>query len=119
MLFSLRQASRLLASQAPGLPAAAALARAFTSQAGVLGGLLRQPLSLGSLFGMQHAAPAAAGVPPAPATLLGRHALTPPAAQALLNLQQQQPAPALLPELGELIGGVEGEQHGRPLFVYI
>ncbi|KAL4458811.1 hypothetical protein ABPG75_013676 [Micractinium tetrahymenae] len=113
MLASLRQASNLLMGQAPGVQAVAALAtRMFSSQAGALSSLLaqQQPFGLASLFGMQQAAAAAPGT--AVPAVLGRHALTPPAAQAVLNLQQQQPAPALLPQIEELIGGLEGPAGG-------
>lgn len=120
MLTALRQASRLLAGQASGVQEAAAQAtRMFSSQAGALSGLLaqQQPFSLASLFGVQQvaaAAPAAPGVPVAASALLGRHVLTPSAAQALLSLQQQQqPAPALLPELGDVIGGLQGGSGAR------
>ncbi|KAL4435916.1 hypothetical protein ABPG77_000678 [Micractinium sp. CCAP 211/92] len=118
MLTSLRQASRLLAGQAQGIQDAATLAtRMFSSQAGALHGLLAQQqlFSLGSLPGMQQAAAAPPLAPAAPAAvtaLLGRHFLTPAAAQVLLNLQQQQPAPAILPELPNLIGGLQGPASG-------
>ena len=98
---ALRQASRLLPSQPTGM------LRMFSTQADALSAMypLHQPLSLASLFGTQPAAPAM----PA-AALLGWHALTPPAAQALLSLQPQQlPQPLLLPELDDL-QSMEGEQ---------
>lgn len=98
MLSSLRQAGRLLASQP------CTLARMFSSQASAVSSFLQQqPLSLGSLFGMQ---PAAAAVPQ-----LGWPGLLPPSAAAALplSLQQQQSAPALLPELADILGGLEGE----------
>ncbi len=113
MLTSLRQTSRLLAGQTQGIQNAATLAtRMFSSQAGALHGLLAQQqlFSLGSLPGMQQAAAAPPLAPAAPAAvpaLLG-HFLTPAAAQVLLNLQQQQPAPAILPELPDLVGGLQG-----------
>lgn len=103
MLQSLRQATRLLV----GAPAASSLGRMFSTQAGVLS-LVPNTFSLGSLLGLQqqpaaslqqHGAAGAAALP---------FSLLPPAAQAALSLQQQQ-QPALLPELANLIGGLEGE----------
>lgn len=111
MFPSLRQASRLLASPAAS---PAALCRLFSSQAGALGPLLQQTMSLWS--GLQHPAAAAAAAPLA-APLPPHVGLLPPAAQAALL--QPQPAPALLPELAEILGGLEGgcslRCHGRRL----
>lgn len=114
MLASLRHASRILTGQLSGVQDAAALAsRMFSSQAGALTGLLaqQQPFSLSSLFGMQQAVSTAPVALAAATPLLGRHALTPPAPQAVLNLQQQQPG--LLPDLGQLIGGLQGVPRPR------
>ena len=69
-----------------------------TLQVDALADLWRQPPSLSALFGSQQAV----ALPDVP-TLLGRHALAPPAAQALFRLQQQQPAPVVLPELDDAL----------------
>ncbi len=102
MLPSLRQASRLLASPAAS---PAALCRVFSSQAGALGSLLQQTMSLWS--GLQQPAAAAGSAAAQLAAPLPPHVgLLPPAAQAALL--RPQPAPALLPELAEILGGLEG-----------
>ena len=99
MLPSLRQATRLLGAATSGLPCPAGLARmCSTLQVDALADLWRQPPSLSALFGSQQAV----ALPDVP-TLLGRHALAPPAAQALFRLQQQQPAPVVLPELDDAL----------------
>lgn len=102
MLPSLRQASRLLASPAAS---PAALCRVFSSQAGALGSLLQQTMSLWSGL-QQPAAAAGAAAAQLVAPLPPHVGLLPPAAQAALL--RPQPAPALLPELAEILGGLEG-----------
>ncbi|KAI7836627.1 hypothetical protein COHA_009512 [Chlorella ohadii] len=106
MLPSLRQASRLLASPAAS---PAALCRVFSSQAGALGSLLQQTMSLWS--GLQQPAAAAGSAAAQLAAPLPPHVgLLPPAAQAALL--RPQPAPALLPELAEILGGLEAPAGG-------
>lgn len=106
MLPSLRQASRLLASPATS---PAALCRVFSSQAGALGSLMQQTMSLWS--GLQQPAAAVGGAAAQLAAPLPPHVgLLPLAAQAALL--RPQPAPALLPELAEILGGLDGEGDG-------
>lgn len=116
MLSSLRQASRLLASQPPaGLPATSMSLRCmFSSHTDALSCLFSQQVSLDSLLQPPQLPAGTAAVAtlqqlPLPPAVLGGHALLPSIAQALLNLQQQ-PTPALLPELGEAMRQVEGER---------
>lgn len=101
MLASLRQASRLLSQPAQ------LCRRALSTHCEQLS---LQQFSLRSLLGLQQAE-AASLASPAPA-LWGPQGGLPPAAAASLQQHRLQ-GPALLPELGEIIGGLEGKPRGQ------
>lgn len=105
----------------PGLAAAAVL-RSFSTWSPDISSHFVQPLSLTSWIEphqieQQPAASAAvaeawaaalAAAEPAPC-VIGRHSLVPPAAEALLELQQEQPAEIVLPDVDDVLGQIQGE----------
>jgi hypothetical protein len=123
MLSALRRASRMvIKQQGERLPAAATVLRSLSTWAPDISSHFVQQLSLTSWLEPHQTeqqpaestaaaeawAATLAAAEPVPC-LLGRHVLVPPAAEALLELQQQQPQDIVLPEVDDVLGQIQGE----------